>query len=69
METLRQRLAECEGLCEPQVKSEWLAEFHARVHSHPTAVALLPSEAVRRGGSEWVCWSPLAEENLERVHL
>lgn len=40
-----------------------------RVHSHPTAMALLPEEAVRRGGSEWVCWSPLAAENLERVHL
>ena len=48
VETIRQRL-EARGASVASMSAEqWLREFHAWVHSHPTTTPLLSDEAISR---------------------
>jgi len=48
VETIRQRLEARAALEAPLSAQQWLWEFHAWVHSHPTTTPLLSEEAVSR---------------------
>jgi hypothetical protein len=45
LETLRSKLA---VVREPETAEQWIARFHAWVHSHSTSTPLLSDEAVSR---------------------
>lgn len=48
VEAIQQRLEERRAPAGSTSKEQWLAEFHAWVHSHPTTTPLLSDEAVGR---------------------
>jgi proteasome lid subunit RPN8/RPN11 len=48
VETIRQRLEAGAASEAPLSAEQWLQEFHAWVHSHPTTTPLLSDEAVSR---------------------
>lgn len=48
IETIQQRLEVRAQSVAPVSSEEWLEEFHAWVHSHPTTTPLLSDEAISR---------------------
>jgi proteasome lid subunit RPN8/RPN11 len=48
VETIQRRLEERRAPMNAKSAEQWLEEFHAWVHSHPTTTPLLSDEAINR---------------------
>jgi proteasome lid subunit RPN8/RPN11 len=48
VEAIQRRLEEGRAALNPTSAEQWLQEFHAWVHSHPTTNPLLSDEAIHR---------------------